>query len=101
MLRLTVTSQTSREIVLKVEGWVAGGKVALLEEEGTRRLQQAEHLVLDLKGVRFIDQAGIALLKRWAGERLVLRNGSSFIQTLLQTHGLDMEWKEEVVGGSG
>ena len=101
MLRLTVTSQTSREIVLKVEGWITGGQVALLEEEGTRRLQQAERLVLDLNGVRFIDRAGIALLKRWAGEWLVLRNGSSFIQTLLKTNGLDMEWKEDAVGRSG
>ena len=101
MLRLTVTSQTSREIVLKVEGWVAGGQVDLLEEEGARQLQEAECLVLDLNGVRFIDRAGIALLKRWAGERLVLRGGSSFIQTLLQTHGLETERKEEAVGQPG
>ena len=101
MLRLTVTSQTSREIVLKVEGWITGGQVPLLEEEGTRRLQQAERLVLDLHGVRSIDRAGIALLKRWAGEWLVLRGGSSFIQTLLQTNGLDMKWKEDAIGQPG
>ena len=88
MVRLTVISQTKEEAVLKVEGWVSGADVALLEEEGTRLLQQTQRLVLDLKGVRFIDREGIALLQRWSGERLVLRDASPFVRTRLAEHGL-------------
>lgn len=88
MLRLTVTSQSAKEGVLVVDGWVAGKEVALLEQEGTRLLQEAERLVLELRDVRFIDRAGIELLQRWTGERLVLRGGSPFVRMLLEKHGL-------------
>ena len=88
MVRLTVISQSEEETTLKVEGWVSGADVALLEEEGTRLLQETERLILDLKGVRFIDREGIALLQRWSGERLVLRGPSSFLHILLERHGL-------------
>ena len=88
MVRLTVISQTNEEAVLKVEGWVSGADVALLEEEGTRLLQEAECLILDLKRVRFMDRGGIALLQRWSGERLVLRGASPFMRTRLAEHGL-------------
>ena len=89
MLRIMVVSHSPEEAVLKVEGWVAEDNVSLLEQEGDRCLDQAERLVLDLRGVRFIDRAGIALLQRWSGKRLGLRRGSSFIRALLKVHGLD------------
>ena len=88
MLRLTVISQTKEEAVLKVEGWVSGADVALLREEGIRLLRETERLVLDLDGVQFIDREGIALLKRWSGDWLVLRGGSLFVRGLLEEHGL-------------
>ena len=88
MLRLTVLSKTKEETVLKVEGWVSGENVALLEEEGAPLLEAGKHLVLDLKGVQFIDETGIALLRRWQGERLVLRGASLFVQTVLERRGL-------------
>ena len=77
-----------QEAVLKVEGWVWGDNVDLLEQEGTRWLAEAGNLVLDLSGVRFIDAAGIAMLKRWPRARLVLRDGTPFVQTLLEAYGL-------------
>ena len=89
MIRLTIQSQTPEEVVLQVDGWVSGKNVPILEQEGTRLLQEAQRLVLDLKGVQFIDEAGIALLQRWSGERLELRGGSSFIRALLKAHGLE------------
>jgi hypothetical protein len=88
MIRLTIRSQTPQEVVLQVDGWVSGGDVSILEEEGTRLLGESQRLVLELKGVQFIDREGIALLERWWGERLVLRNGSPFVRMLLETHGL-------------
>ena len=89
MLRLTIVSQSVEEIVLKVDGWLAGESVDLLEREGLCHLQEAGRLVLDLEGVRFIDQAGIALLQQWSGERLVLRGGSSFVRMLLKDYELE------------
>lgn len=89
MIRLTIQSQTPEEVVLQVDGWVSGKNVPILEQEGTRLLRETERLVLDLKGVQFIDEAGIALLQRWSGERLVLRGGSSFIRALLKAHRLE------------
>jgi len=89
MLRLTVRSQTPQEVVLQVDGWVSGADVAILEQEGNRLLGEAQRVALELKGVESIDEAGIALLRRWWGERLVLRGGSSFIRALLKAHGLE------------
>lgn len=88
MLRLTVHSQSGEEILLIVDGWITGKDVALLEQEGERHLQRATRLVLDLEGVRFIDPSGVALLQRWAGERLALRRPSPFVQLVLEKHGL-------------
>ena len=88
MIRLTIRSQTPEEVMLQVDGWVSGKNVPIMEQEGTRLLQEAQRLVLDLKGVQFIDEAGIALLQRWSGERLVLRNGPPFVRALLEKHGL-------------
>ena len=88
MLRLTVVSQTHEEAVLKVDGWVSGANVRLLEKEGTRLLQVADRLVLDLSGVELIDVKGLVLLKGWSGKRLVLRGASRFVSKLLEAEGL-------------
>ena len=90
MLRITLVSQTPEEAVLQLEGWVDGEEVALLAAEGHRLLQAAQRLVLDLGGIKFIDEAGLALLQGWSsGRRLVLRGGSSYLRTVLATSGLE------------
>ena len=88
MMRLNLRSQTPQEAVLEIHGWVRGKHVSILEQEGSRLLGETQCLVLDLRGVQFIDEAGIALLQRWSGARLVLRGGSLFIRTLLDQHRL-------------
>ena len=88
MIRLIVQAQTPEETVLQVDGWVSEENVSILEQEGIRLLGESHRLVLDLKGVQYIDRAGIALLHRWQGDRLVLRGGSLFVQGLLEEHGL-------------
>ena len=88
MIRLTVISQSREEVVLKVEGWVSGADVTVLEEEGTRLFQETQRLVLDLEEVKFIDWNGLALLKRWSRDRLVLRGASLFLHTRLKEYGL-------------
>lgn len=91
MLRLTLLSQTPVETVLALDGWLMGEDVALLEQEGRPWLQEASRLVLDLKGVQFIDREGIELLRRWVGEGVVLRDGTPFIQALLAAYGVGQE----------
>ena len=91
MIRLAVQSQRPEEAVLEVHGWLSGENVAVLRSEGTRLLEESQRLILDLKGVQFIDEAGIALLLCWRGERLALRGSSWFVRTLLGTHGLVTE----------
>ena len=97
MLRLTVRSRTPEEAVLQVDGWIAAEQVLLLAQEGTRLLRISCRLLLDLKGVAFIDEAGLALLAQegWE-ERVRLRNGSPFIRELLGQHHLKCEEHEEL-----
>ena len=90
MLRLTVKMRSTEEAVLAVDGWVSGEDVNLLALECTHWLLQARRLVLDLRGLRGIDTAGIDLLKTWSAERLALRNGSPFVAALLKAHGLEV-----------
>ena len=88
MMRIKVVSQTPEEAVLKIEGWIAGTEVVLLEEEGQSLLHQSRRLVLDLSEVRNIDPEGIVLLRRWARRKVALQGGSLYIRALLQKHGL-------------
>ena len=88
MLRLTVLSQSSEEVALKIEGWISEENVGVLAEEAERWLREGVRLVLDLSGVRFIEDAGIGLLHRWHGDRVVLRDATPFVHALLEAHGL-------------
>ncbi len=88
MIRITVVSQTSEEVTLKIEGWVTYADVELMKEEITRWFREVHRVVLNLTHVRFIDEAGIEMLCGWPRSELVLQGGSPFVRTLLQDHGL-------------
>ena len=100
MIRIDVVSQTQKQVVLKVQGDLADDDVELLAGELRRWRKQVEQLVLDLKGVKFIDRQGLALLQQWmrqepirgngTGMRLMLRDGSLFIRHLLEINGLQV-----------
>lgn len=74
--------------MLKIEGWICGNDVAVLEQEGQHRFRDRARLVLDLDGVKLIDAAGIDLLQRWSRRGLLLRGGSAYVRALLETSGL-------------
>jgi len=88
MLRITLLSQDKEEVILKVEGRIAGADVALLEREITGKFELTQRLVLDLQGVKHIDREGLQLLKHLSKGKLVLRDSSVFVRTLLQAYGL-------------
>ena len=88
MIRITVIAQDPKEVVLKIEGRLEGEDVVLLAAEGEGHLLKTARLVLEITEVKFIDQAGIQLLQRWARKRLVLQGGAPFVQALLKEHGL-------------
>jgi len=88
MLRLVNRSQIPEEAILEAHGRIAGADVVLLNRELERLDDQGGHLVLDLEGVRFIDQEGLDLLRCWRGKRLSLRGASAFVCMLLDEGGL-------------
>jgi anti-anti-sigma factor len=88
MIRITVETQTPQEVVLKVEGNISEHTVEVLRAEVERWLQVKERLVLELSGVRFIDVAGMALLRDWGREKLRLHGASRFIRLLLERGGV-------------
>jgi anti-anti-sigma regulatory factor len=46
--------------------------------------QRAEHLVIDLAGVSFLDADGIALFRELAARRVLFTNCSSFVAEQLR-----------------
>lgn len=90
MIRIEAEVQSPTEVMLKIEGDISEKTVDVLKAEGERWLPQKDRLVLDLAGVRFVDTAGLSLLRDWSGERMVLRGASRFVRALLERHGLDV-----------
>ena len=87
MLRLTLSCHSCEESVLQIDGWITGPQGALVQTEIVRLLEQTQHLILDLKGVRFLDEAGAAHLRHWSGERVTLHHVPPFIRALLDRPG--------------
>ena len=67
---------------------VAGEEVGVLEQTCGPSLDRGLRLVLDLRGVRSIDDAGLALLERWSRRGLHLHRASAFIRQVLEGRGL-------------
>jgi ABC-type transporter Mla MlaB component len=89
MLRMSVTAQSPQQVVLALYGKIAGADVRLLRQEGERHLEQDARVTLELDGVQFIDDAGLALLRQWVDREVVLRGGSVFLRALLAAEGLE------------
>ena len=89
MLRITVTQQSPRKVVLELFGKIAGHDVPLLRQEGQRYLEQGAQLSLELNGVHFVDPDGVAVLRQWVDQDVILSGGSAFLRALLVSVGLE------------
>ena len=81
--------QCSTEVEIKIEGSLSSQSVAVLQEEAERWQHPQRVLVLNMAGVRSIDETGIALLRDWADRGpLRLQQTSRSVSALLESHGL-------------
>ena len=100
-IHISVVARTPNEAVLTVTGRLSQDAVPLLDGELSRILVDAQRVVLDLKHVRFIDNHGLASLRRWTlarpaharqpQVRLSVRDGSRFVRLRLASRGLAVD----------
>lgn len=84
MLRISKTAASSSLATLRVEGRVVAEWVPVLERECRLTLQENGRVRLDLSAVTFIDDRGVAALKR-LGDAIEIVNCPEFIGELLRT----------------
>ena len=85
MMRIEVRSQTEREVVLKVAGWVDNpALVRVLREEVDGWLEQGRRVVLELEGLKGLCPAGLALVHSWQGRPVELRRLPRLIASLIE-----------------
>jgi ABC-type transporter Mla MlaB component len=83
MMRISAVQSSSQAVTLRLEGEVKGGWVAELRQSCEGVLSEGAELALDLAGVSFVDQDGIALFHTLQERDVILRNASYFVAELL------------------
>jgi anti-anti-sigma regulatory factor len=90
MLRITVKKEAKKTRVLYLEGKICQKWIEELEAEIKRGLDKGEKIILDFTKVGFIDGETADMINRLPLQKVVKRNGSLFIRTMLK-----MENQEE------
>ena len=85
MLRISSVESVESEVTLRVEGQVKGRWVGVLRESCQAVLAQGRPLSLDLGGVLFIDDEGVAFLRSLAARQVALTNCSPFTAQQLRS----------------
>ncbi len=88
MLRISLVESSGKKVVLRLDGDLSEREVTVLEHEGDKWRRITENLVLDIQELRHIDEAGIALLQRWADQNVSLQRVSPFLRELLEKYGI-------------
>ena len=83
MLRITSIRVNGSPLTLKLEGKIFAEWVDLLERECLSRIARKEPVVLDMAGVTYLDDRGIALLRNLPARYISLANRSDFVVELL------------------
>ena len=79
MLRIWVVSDSGQTIQFQLEGNLAGPWVEELRRLADDALSQKKAVSLDLRGVRFVDTQGVALLREFSRRRISQVNCSQFV----------------------
>ena len=87
MLRITPTDSSKDQVILRLEGRVAGPWVTELWKACEKALGEGQALVLDLAGVSFLDSAGVTLLRKFRSNGVELAECSAFVTEQLKTAG--------------
>jgi len=80
VLRITKIDETFAMITMKLEGKLASDWVSLLESECMNCLKGKQRVRLDFSDVTFIDEQGIEMLGRLAGENVKVINCSALVK---------------------
>lgn len=84
MLRITVKKEGRKTRVLYLEGKICQKWIEELNAEIARGLDEGEKIVLDFSKVGFIDEETADMINRLPLQRVMKRNGSLFIRTMLK-----------------
>jgi len=84
MLRITEQLKNNNQVVLILEGKIAGDSVIKLLNYCLNKIDDRKLLVLDFRGITFIDKNGIAMLEEIKDERVQITNCSLFVKKLLE-----------------
>ena len=79
MLRISVASDSGEAVQFQLEGNLAGPWVEELRRLADDALSQKKSVSLDLRGVRFVDTQGLALLREFSRCRISQVNCSQFV----------------------
>jgi ABC-type transporter Mla MlaB component len=87
MLRITPTGSGNHQMILRLEGRVAGPWVTELWKACEKVLGQGQALVLNLAEVSFLDAAGVTLLTKFRSKGVELDGCSPFVTEQLKGAG--------------
>ena len=79
VLRISVISDSAQAIQFQLEGNLAGPWVEELQKLADDALAQKKAVSLDLRGVRFVDAQGVALLREFSRRSISQINCSQFV----------------------
>jgi ABC-type transporter Mla MlaB component len=86
VLRISIKTNSDKDIRLSVEGWLVGPWVEELRRQSEQGLSDGQKVTLDLEKLLFADAAGAALLRELATRQVMHENCSPFIiQQLKET----------------
>lgn len=69
---------------LQLEGRLTAEDLALLDESWRACMHEKRRVTIDLAGVRFVDEAGAAMLRALRHEPVTLQSCSPFVRALLE-----------------
>ncbi len=87
MLKITKTETNGSRVILKLEGKITARWAALLDQECRAALRRRRAIELDCASVDFLDENGVAVLRRLPRKRVTLMNVSGYLTELLQSGG--------------